>query len=105
MPRLAIEYAWSAERKQMTVTVRQEQLIDANEPPFAFPIDIWFHEAGSPIRAASASERLVSDLGEPRTDPSQQTPPPGWQVRTIQVSSATTEQLFDFPAEPAEAAV
>jgi aminopeptidase N len=47
LPRLEIAYAWDDAAKQAKVTIRQRQLIDAANPPFRFPIDIWFRVEGT----------------------------------------------------------
>lgn len=52
-PRLTVAYAWDAERGVARVTARQTQRIDAANPPFALPIELYFADAESSRTAAA----------------------------------------------------
>ncbi|MCH7873287.1 MAG: DUF3458 domain-containing protein, partial [Planctomycetes bacterium] len=69
-PRLQVDYAWDAERTRATVTVKQTQPMDADRPPFRFPLDLYF--------AAGSSE----------------------QTRTVNVSQAEHAFEFTFDQPP-----
>jgi aminopeptidase N len=46
VPRLEVEYAWDATRKQARITLRQTQKTDKVTPAFAFPLDFCFRVGG-----------------------------------------------------------
>ena len=69
-PHLRITYSWDQERKKATVTVKQTQRINDENPPFQFPLDLHF--------LSSSAER----------------------EETVAVTEAEQEFQFDFQYPP-----
>lgn len=49
VPHLEISYRWDAAARRARVTVRQTQTIDAENPPFKVPLDLWFRVGGAAV--------------------------------------------------------
>jgi aminopeptidase N len=71
VPRLAVDYHWDLNRKQVKVVVSQAQKIDQATPAFVFPLDLYFQSEGQK------------------------------KTMTVQVTDARQEWTYDFASEPA----
>lgn len=70
LPRVRVTYAWEPGRRAATVTITQQQRIDADHPAYQFPLDLWF-------RAQNV-----------------------WHNHTVNVTESETSVEFTLPGEP-----
>lgn len=97
-PRLEIRYEWLPERRVLAIDVAQDQLIDADHPPFKMPLDVRVTLGGlsldQRLDLAQATQHFELECADrPETV---RFDPDVWALALIRIDSPSTTK----PAEP-----
>ena len=60
-PKLQVSFAWDSERRTATVTVDQQQPVDADHPAYAFDVDLGFAPEAKTLPSGAASDLVPNE--------------------------------------------